>query len=233
MVSPTPALPEPVAATPPRGPSPRAVLWRIGWVTPLVLAWPWTLFVRPADVGPFYGSLVGMLFVLLAGCATTTDLLWRRIYNWATFPALVWAWVLQLGGSILPTEWRPILGVDTLAVQAVGTLVGFGVMFLIVTALGGSGLGDLKLVTAFGALLGPQRVLESVVYAYILAGVVVTCYLLWVIGPRGLALTLGQSLGFVSRERELDPAWKAHLKSRLPMGPFLSAGAVLALSGWF
>jgi prepilin signal peptidase PulO-like enzyme (type II secretory pathway) len=227
-MSSSPTLPEPVADPPARGSLPRALLWRIGWATPLVLVWPWWLAVHPADAGPFYGSLLGMLFVLLAGTATVTDLLWRRIYNWTTLPAFVWAWVLQLLALVLPGEWRGVLGVDTLAVQAVGTLVGFGIMYLLSAALGGSGMGDLKLVSCFGAMLGPQRVLEALVYAYILAGIGVTCYLLWVLGPRELALNLGQLLGLVSRERELDPKWK----SRLPMGPFLSAGAVLALSGW-
>jgi Flp pilus assembly protein protease CpaA len=246
---------EPVSALPESLPAPsaggtvlRGLLWRLAWIAPPVLALPWLVVVRAFPVGPFFPSLAGMLFVLLAVVASTTDLLWRRIYNWATGTTFVWIWVLQLIALVLPDDLRvpdpsfaawgqgtvpfaTLLGVDSLAVQAIGTLVAFGIMFLLSSAFGGSGLGDLKLVTVFGALLGPSRILEALVYAYIIAGIGVACYLLWVIGPRGLLLSLGQSIGLISRDRELDPAWRVQLQAKLPMGPFLSLGAFLAANG--
>jgi hypothetical protein len=244
----SPALPEPVAVPSAGGSVSRALLWRLAWLTPLVAALPWVVVVRAFPVGPFFASLAGMLFVLLALVVSITDLLWRRIYNWATFPTFAWAWGLQFLALVLPAElqvpepaytgWgqgdvpiRSLLGVDSLAVQAVGTLVGLGLMALLSSAFGGSGMGDLKLVTCYGTLLGPNRLLESLAYAYIIAGIGVACYLLWVIGPRGLLLSLGQSLGLVSRDREIDPTWKGHLQAKLPMGPFLSLGALLAANG--
>src|SRR5262245_2356722 len=99
------ALPDPVPAAAPERTIPRVLLWRLAWITPPVLALPWLAVARSLPVGPFFASLTGMLFVLLALVTTTTDLRWQRIYNWATYTAVGWMWILQ-GLALALGDWR-------------------------------------------------------------------------------------------------------------------------------
>ena len=85
--------------------------------------------------------------------AVVTDLRRRRIPNWLTGGAL--------GVGLLGGLWLggPSGGLSALAGAALGLL-----MLLPFYAAGGMGAGDVKLLAAVGALLGPQALLPVAFY---------------------------------------------------------------------
>lgn len=85
--------------------------------------------------------------------ATIEDLARGRISNWLCLVALAGGFLCQA----LAAGWR---GVGS---AGLGALSGFGV-FLIFYLLGGMGGGDVKLMSGFGALLGPARLLEAALW---------------------------------------------------------------------
>jgi Flp pilus assembly protein protease CpaA len=231
--------------TGPVSPPPKTRPWRLALLLPLALALPWWLLTRPA-LPPNLATLNGLCFCLLAVTVTVTDLLWHRIFNWATYTAVLYAAGLQLVKLVLPSglevvdpgSWligpsravplTDLLGGPEPLEALLGLSLGFGLMFFLYSVFGG-GAGDLKLVTALGALLGPAVLIESLIYGYILAGVVVGCYLTWVIGPWGMLVSLLDLLGLLPRGWLTDPAWRAQLRRKIPLGPYLSMGALLAV----
>jgi Flp pilus assembly protein protease CpaA len=239
---------QPAAAetiTGPVPPPPQRRPWRLALLLPLVLALPWLLLTRPA-LPPILASVNGMCLCLLVVTVTVTDLLWHRIFNWTTYTVVLYVAGLQLAKLVLPSglevvdpaSWlsgpgRPValatlLGGPEPLDALLGLSLGFGLMFFLYSVFGG-GAGDLKLVTALGALLGPTVLIESLIYGYILAGVVVGCYLTWVIGPWGMLVSLIDLLGLLPSGWLADPAWRAQLRRKIPLGPYLSVGALLAV----
>jgi prepilin peptidase CpaA len=96
--------------------------------------------------------------VALAGCVT--DLRSRRIPN-----------VLTLGAAAAAAAWHLFSGgLEGLGFAAGGWLVG-GLIFLPLFALRGMGGGDVKLMAALGAWLGPIAVVWAALYAAIAGGV--------------------------------------------------------------
>ena len=105
--------------------------------------------------------LVGVLIVVVAAAAAI-DFRTRRIPNWLTFSSLALGLLLQgvfFGGSGLV---QGLLGV----------LVGAGVFFPFF-ALGGMGAGDVKLMGAAGAFLGPGGALSAALFTGLAGGVLV------------------------------------------------------------
>ena len=93
--------------------------------------------------------MVSALFALAAGI---TDLRWRRIPNWLTYPAIPVAFALHAfaGG------WSEAM------LSAAGLALGLGLLlpFVLLRSLGG---GDWKLVGALGAFLGWRHLLNVLV----------------------------------------------------------------------
>jgi prepilin peptidase CpaA len=104
-------------------------------------------------------NLFQLLAVAIALMATAWDLSTRRIPNALTFGAAFAAFAVHgyLGG------------LDSLALAAVGWIVGVAVFFPIF-ALGGMGAGDVKLLGAVGAWLGPVAVIWVALYSGIAGG---------------------------------------------------------------
>ena len=104
--------------------------------------------------------LVEMLPVVVASVAAATDIFSRRIPNWLCFAAF--------GGGLLVHVVRD--GVAGVPVALSGALLGLLVLlpFYLVRAIGA---GDVKLVAALGALLGPADLVSVVVYCAIVGGV--------------------------------------------------------------
>src|SRR5262249_42929003 len=87
--------------------------WVAALLAPAVLLFPWFFLAQGLGVAGFPGTALGMLLFLVAGTATLTDLRWRRIYNWMTYPALGWTLLFQLVAACLPaTVFLPRWGVD-------------------------------------------------------------------------------------------------------------------------
>lgn len=106
--------------------------------------------------------------LLLGVCAVVEDLRRRRVPNWLSAAGLAAALALQAASG----------GVRGLAVAAIGAAAGFAVL-LPFHLLGGMGGGDVKLMAAFGALLGPAGILLAALLATMLGGVWAAVAWLW------------------------------------------------------
>jgi len=98
--------------------------------------------------------------LVLGVLAAAEDLRSRCVPNWLTGAAVIAAVLVAIGGG-----WH------ALARTAAGSAVGFAIL-LPLYALGGMGGGDIKLMAAFGALLGPSATVEAAVFGAVLGGVV-------------------------------------------------------------
>jgi prepilin peptidase CpaA len=105
-------------------------------------------------------TTVQAVIIAVALVACVIDLRERRIPNWLTFGAAIAGVLFQLGTG----------GVDGLRTAALGWVVGAAIFFL-PFALGGLGAGDIKLLAALGAWIGPMDILWLSVYTGI-AGMV-------------------------------------------------------------
>jgi len=96
---------------------------------------------------------------LLAIVSALTDLRDRTIPNWLTLPVTAFA---------LGARWY-LGGWEMLKVGLLGFVVGFGIYFLFFL-VGGRGGGDVKLMGAYGALMGTLNWVVLGILAGILAG---------------------------------------------------------------
>jgi prepilin peptidase CpaA len=103
-------------------------------------------------------------FVVLV-VATFTDLRSRRIPNWLVFPFLLIGLVVSgwLHG------WSGIG--QSLAGMALG-----GLLFGILSWMGGMGMGDVKLCAAIGAWIGPGQLITALVLTGIVGGIMALCW---------------------------------------------------------
>ncbi len=136
-------------------------------------------------------SGVEITALALGCCAVIDDLRRRTIANWLTGSGL-------LAGLVLATLAG---GVRGFLLALGGAAAGFS-LFWICYRLGGLGGGDLKLMAAFGALLGPAAILTAAVLAAIAGALLAGLVLL--VRPRAVAI---------------------------PYAPAIVAGAWLALMG--
>ena len=94
---------------------------------------------------PFPMLVVGIVAMI----AAATDLWKFKVYNALTFPAIL------LG--LVVSGW--VGGADGLVSSVLGAALGFGLL-VVFFAFGGVGAGDVKLLTAVGAWLGPALTLQ-------------------------------------------------------------------------
>jgi prepilin peptidase CpaA len=106
-------------------------------------------------------ELVQGCAVSAAGLAAVSDVWSRRIPNWVTFGTLA------LG--LLLNTW--LHGVEGAAVALAGAALGL-CLLLPFYAMGVMGAGDVKLLAALGAVLGPQSLISVAVYGALVGGAV-------------------------------------------------------------
>jgi len=105
-------------------------------------------------------DIVFWVTILVVGIAGIWDLTFSRIPNWLTFPAMVFA----VGYHVLTSS------VAGLLLSISGLLVGFFI-FLSFYILGGMGAGDVKLMAAIGAFIGPRDVFYAALFTAIAGGI--------------------------------------------------------------
>lgn len=105
-------------------------------------------------------NAVQIVPLVVVGTAAAVDIRTRRIPNFLTF-----------GGALAAFVFHGIAGgFPALGQSALGWLVGVGLL-LPIFLLGGMGAGDVKLLGAVGAWLGPNGALWSGVFSIIAGGV--------------------------------------------------------------
>jgi prepilin peptidase CpaA len=105
-------------------------------------------------------SAIVVLLTVLLVTAMCTDLRSSRIPNWLTFPAMGFALVAQV--------WMD--GLQGAIFSLAGLGAGLG-LFLILYVSGSIGAGDVKLMAAVGAIMGPYGALLSGLLAIMVGGV--------------------------------------------------------------
>jgi prepilin peptidase CpaA len=105
-------------------------------------------------------TIVHLVALAIAACACVTDIRSRRIPNLLTF-----------GGALAGVLFHVMTdSTHGLLISTTGWVVGL-IVYLLPFLLGGLGAGDVKLVAALGAWLGPQAVAWLALYAGVAGGV--------------------------------------------------------------
>jgi len=111
--------------------------------------------------------LIPVILTVILVYSLYTDLRCGKVYNYVTLPAALVGFVLNVAFQ----------GVDGAIVSIEGWALGIG-LFLLPFVLGGMGGGDVKLLAAIGAFLGPELVFKCFVYTAIVGGVIAVFLLL-------------------------------------------------------
>lgn len=183
---------------------------------------------------------IGFLGLALT-VATVSDLVYRKIYNWITYPTAFWAIVLNLTFSIVagttsliePTAnaWMGLMGIQGCLM---GGLCCFGVM-LMVLLLARGGAGDLKLAVAIGFWLGLFQGLLVIIYCYILAGVFLICWLILSQGLFRTASLLLRGMGRLLLPSVIPPISEEEerlFNQPVPLSPFFAVSTLLVCAGY-
>ena len=165
--------------------------------------------------------MVAIVLVIGAGIAATViDIRRRRVPNVLTMGLASVGLVLAMAG---------VTGV-TVGGALGGLALGLALL-LPAHVFGATGAGDVKLLAAFGALLGPGGVFEAFLRAAILGGVMALAVALW----RGrLRETLYGTAMLVTTRNRAVTAIIEHpaANNRFPYAPAIACGAVLVVLGW-
>jgi prepilin peptidase CpaA len=105
-------------------------------------------------------TIVVGVAALVATGAALHDLKWRRIPNWLTGAALL--------SGLIVNVW--LTGAGGLVTALTGAALGL-VLLLPFYAARGVGAGDVKLLAAIGALVGPQTLLWVALFGAVVGGV--------------------------------------------------------------
>ena len=165
------------------------------------------------------GSFVIMFLSTVLAIAVVTDLLYQKIPNTLTFPAMT----LGIGYHMATG------GLEGFVYSAVGLALGVAI-FIIPFLLGGMGAGDAKLMGAIGAAVGPKGVFIAAVLTLIFGGIYALILLLI---HRGVAKDILKrwlvaiKLFLFTRTVVLIPANKKVKQPKLCYGVAIAAGTLL------
>jgi prepilin peptidase CpaA len=149
--------------------------------------------------------LVGLLLV-----ASITDVRWRRVYNWTTYPGILVGvaanGVATVWGLDLASAWNRVLGCIGLY-DSVAGCVGCGFIMLVCYVFfpGGVGGGDVKLLAMMGAFLGPWKGLESLLWTFVFSACSAIVLVFWRFGTLRLLGRAYRVLACLVRYRTWTP----------------------------
>lgn len=158
--------------------------------------------------------------VVVLAVATITDLRSRRIPNWLVLPFLA-------AGPVVAAWLHGWQGLGrSFEGFALGALI-FGVLF----AMGGMGMGDVKLFAAIGAWVGPSQLMLALVVTGLTGGLMV---LLWALagGFMGDLLKGTGDLAFGWKQRGMtlpaDMVLSNPRARKMPYAPAIAIGTLLS-----
>lgn len=158
--------------------------------------------------------------VVVVGIATFTDLRSRRIPNWLVLPFLV--------AGIAVSGWAH--GWHGLAQSLEGLLLG-GLLMGGLAALGGMGMGDVKLCAAVGAWIGPSQLAIALVVMAVAGGVMA---LGWALAGGFLGQLFSNTgdllVGFGKRGLRPDPELVLDnpRTKKMPYAPAIAIGTLIS-----
>jgi len=164
----------------------------------------------------------GLLIIVVVTVAVITDLRWRRIPNFLTFPAFIAAVVVR-------TFFQ---GWSGMGLALAGAMVA-PVLLLVVRGGKRIGMGDVKLTMAIGAVLGPALAVVMVLFSAIAGGVIALGMSLRPGGQlRELVSVLSIGLPFLKKTKKGDdaPVEKRSPIETLPYGLAIGAGSLITLA---
>jgi prepilin peptidase CpaA len=124
------------------------------------------------------------LFLIVA---SFTDIRWRKIFNWTTYPGTLLAWGLNAAGTVLlRLGWANPADLERLGYIGLGpSLLGFvlcGGLLVLCYVFFDIGGGDVKLLAMVGAYLGPEKGLEALLWTLVLGGCLALIVAIWHFG---------------------------------------------------
>ena len=162
-----------------------------------------------------------VLLLMILITASVTDILSHRIPNWLTYPAVLFG----VGSHTL------LQGLDGLFFSGSGVLLGFGLL-IVFYLVGGMGAGDVKLMAAVGAFLGPKGVFAAFIFTALAGGIYAVALLIR--GGR-LGATLARLgtpfalyLGSLTSAGSIDETTRAAPK--LCYGVAITIGTILSIA---
>jgi len=165
-------------------------------------------------------TLTAALVIGAGVAATVVDMRHRRVPNALTMGLASVGLVVAMAG----------FGTVTVGGALGGLALGLALL-LPAHVFGATGAGDVKLLAAFGALLGPADVFDAFLRAAILGGVMALMVALW----RGrLRETVYGTAMLVTTRTRTAAALIEHpaANNRFPYAPAIACGAVLVVLGW-
>jgi prepilin signal peptidase PulO-like enzyme (type II secretory pathway) len=227
--------------------SKRKIAWIVGAIVPFVLGLvgffvSWRLLPYP------WGSSCGLTLITLLVVTMLTDGCWKKIPNWATYPAYFWFLIFNALGSVAarnseiavglvkrggwPTVGPEPLGAIGLGPSLLGATACFGVMVVLSGFLKSSG-GDVKLLTVIGACVGVRYGLMALCLGYVLAGCYSLIVCIWHYGLFTIVKSVLRWLGSIFLPLVFpkpEVADDEFLTSGVPLGAHFAMGTFLALT---
>jgi prepilin peptidase CpaA len=159
--------------------------------------------------------------VFCVSIAAIADIRTHKIPNWLTFPTMGLGLVLNGASS----------GMSGLLLSLEGLGLGFGLLF-VVYVLGGMGAGDVKLLSAVGAIVGPRLVFYAFIWTALVGGLMAMAL---IVSRKTVKRTfhnlkmliLGWILGVSNREANLTIRNQSLIT--LPYGVAIAIGTTLAV----
>jgi len=163
--------------------------------------------------------LIVTVICVLAGAII--DVLTHKIPNWVTFPSVMLGMLINCY----------VEGLHGLVFSILGLTTGFLLLF-VVYLLGGMGAGDVKLLCAVGALLGPKLVFYTFIWMALAGGTLAIALIFY---KKAFSQTLRNLktllLGWILRapSEEADLTIRNQSLIKLPYGVAIAVGAILAV----
>jgi len=160
------------------------------------------------------------IILLVLGVSLVYDVRYHRIPNWLTLPAIMAGVVYHAYAG----------GIGGLTGSLLGMFLGFAV-FVGFYLAGGMGAGDVKLMAAVGAFLGPQKVLFAALYTVIAGGIYAIFLFTTHKGARAMAVRYARMIkGVVSTGHFVFiPKGKTEEGARLYYAIAIAAGTLAVL----
>lgn len=111
--------------------------------------------------------LIPITLAIILAYSIYTDLRFGKVYNYVTLPAAGVGFLLNVASR----------GADGAVFSIEGWALGIG-LFLLPFVFGGMGGGDVKLLAAIGAFLGPELVFKCFVFTAVVGGAIAIFLLL-------------------------------------------------------